>query len=103
MGLPLIHYYPPRHQGYGFAQTPSVPLLGGRNSKASVPKAKTVRWTVFSESVAETLNCEHAVASECELLALIKHTDGGNVTLHPIRDTESGKKSYRHSRVQMRR
>ena len=76
MGLPLIHYYPPRHQGYGFAQTPSVPLLGGRNSKASVPKAKTVRWTVFSESVAETLNCEHAAASESEVLALSKRTDG---------------------------
>ena len=79
MGLPLIHYYPPRHQGYGFAQTPSVPLLGGRNSKASVPKAKTVRWTVFSESVAETLNCEHAAASECEVLALNKPTDGATV------------------------
>ena len=41
-----------------------------------MPKAKTVRWTVFSESVAETLNCEHAAASECELLALNKPTDG---------------------------
>ena len=58
-----------RQQGYGFAQTPSVPLLGGRNSKASVPKAKTVRWTVFSESVAETLNFAHAAASECDVLA----------------------------------
>ena len=51
-----------------------------RGSKASVPKAKTVRWTVFSESVAETLNCEYAAASECEVLALNKHTDGAPET-----------------------
>ncbi len=33
--------------GYGFAQPPSIPLLGGRNLKATVKK--TVRWTVFRE------------------------------------------------------
>ena len=42
----------------------------------TVPKVKTVRWTVFSESVAETLNCAHAAASEREPLALNKHTVG---------------------------
>lgn len=45
-----------------------------RDSKASVKK--TCRRHVFSESVAEAFNYEHAAASECEVLALNKHTDG---------------------------
>ena len=87
-------------------------FFANRDSKASVPKAKTVRWTVFSESDAETCRFIHAAESECELLALNKHTvgapvkqglEGGNVTLYPIRETNINKRSYRHSRVQMRR
>ena len=52
-----------RHQG----------LEGERAERSEV---KTVLRTVFSESVAEAFNCEHAAASECEVLALNKHTDG---------------------------
>ena len=69
MGLPLIHYYPPRHQG----------LEGDCAERSEV---KTSQCDVFKESVAETLNCEHAAASACEVLALIKPTDGAPVPRH---------------------
>ena len=48
-----------------------------RSAKSLRTQAKTLRGSVFNES--------------------------GNVTLHPIRETNIGKKSYHYSRVLMRR
>ena len=45
------------------------PLSIQRDLKASVPKAKTVRWTVFSESDNLHLPLTHAAVSELKLFS----------------------------------